>query len=519
MLLKVLLALPPAPGSPHPSRAALDLERILAGEELSVRRLAPDEDLWQELRRAAVDLIVLDAELLGDRTAAVVEDMRGLPEEPEVVVFSSQDDAASRAALLAAGAYAIVNPDVGADELAGVFRTLTERRVDELRLVIERREAGAPPRLGELIANSPTMREFVALVRKVADSDSTLLILGETGVGKEVIARAIHQDSSRRHGPFIAVNCSALSPSLLESELFGHVEGAFTGAHRARRGYFELAHGGTLFIDEVGELSGQLQVKLLRAIQDRKVQPVGAEEEIDVDVRILAATNRKLPTEVEAGRFRSDLYYRLSVVALEVPPLRQRQEDIAALARVYVEQFRVRLNRKLKGLREDTLELLQAYAWPGNVRELANCAERAVLLCESEWITPADLPAELRVGPEGAVGVEGAPVAGVPGVSAELLEKPFRSARKELIADFERRYLAALLARCHGRLRDAARMAEINPRSLYEKMQRHGLRKESFQLGAEPTAAERVASLTPRPPARKPRKTKPKGRSTRSPAE
>ena len=334
------------------------------------------------------------------------------------------------------------------------------------------------------------MREFLSLVRRVADTDTTLLVLGETGVGKEYLSRAIHAESSRSDGPFIAVNCVALSESLLESELFGHVEGAFTGAIRARRGYFELAHCGTLFLDEIGELPPQLQVKLLRALEERRIQPVGAEEEIEVDVRIIAATHRDLAEEVQARRFRSDLFYRLSVVTLEVPPLRARQEDIRGLVESNAEHFQFTMKRTAESVRGDALELLTQYSWPGNVRELINVVERAVLLCEGTEITPQDLPPEIRG--EEAVLIPG-PAETLARISEdaledELLERPFREARREVIEAFERRYIENLLQRSHGRIKDAARLADLNTRSLFDKMQRLRIRKEHFKLHDTPSS-------------------------------
>ena len=236
------------------------------------------------------------------------------------------------------------------------------------------------------------MQRFLALARRVVASDSALLILGETGVGKERVARAIHAESPRAAGPFLAVNCGALAESLLESELFGHEEGAFTGATRAHRGYFEIAHRGTIFLDEIGEMPRHVQVKLLRVLEDRHVLRVGGERPVKVDVRVMAATNRDLEADLASKRFRSDLYYRLAVVTLTLPSLRERREDIRPLVRHYVEYFRALLGRPVTGVSDQAMAALSAYDWPGNVRELINVMERAVLLAHGATLSEADLP-------------------------------------------------------------------------------------------------------------------------------
>jgi DNA-binding NtrC family response regulator len=268
---------------------------------------------------------------------------------------------------------------------------MIQRRVDLGRRV----HAASPPsesRLRDFASLSPRMQAFMALARKVVDADSSLLLLGETGTGKEWFARAVHKEGPRSAGPFVAVNCGAFPESLFESELFGHEQGAFTGASRAHKGYFEQAEGGTLFLDEIGELPLHLQVKLLRVLEDRRVQRLGAERSFRVDIRLLVATHRDLEREVEAGRFREDLFYRLAVVTLPIPPLRERAEDIPDLFASYLEFFRAALNRPIYGVQKTALEALARYRWPGNVRELINVVERAVLLSPGPEIGLTDLP-------------------------------------------------------------------------------------------------------------------------------
>jgi transcriptional regulator with GAF, ATPase, and Fis domain len=277
----------------------------------------------------------------------------------------------------------------------------------------------------------------------------------------------------------VAVNCAAVPENLLESELFGHERGAFTGAIRARRGAFELAHQGTLFLDEIGDLQVHLQVKLLRAVQDREIQRVGSERVVPVDVRIIAATNRDLQAAMEAGEFRRDLFYRLSVVTLTMPPLRERREDIVPLIESYLAQFKAQFGRdRLEGIDEEAVEAMLAYDWPGNVREIINVLERAVLLCDDEIITLEDLPEEIS-------GYGGSTTKPISYCSEEAFEPYFRlplpEARDQLIETFELEYLSRALRRTGGNIGDTARRAGVDPRTLYNKMKAYGLRKESFR--------------------------------------
>ena len=320
------------------------------------------------------------------------------------------------------------------------------------------------------------MREFIELVSRVADADSSLLVLGETGVGKERLARAIHAESSRAGGPFVSVNCGALPESLLDSELFGHEKGAFTGAASTRRGRFELAGGGTIFLDEIGEMPPHLQVKLLTVLQRREVRRLGSERPISVDVRVISATNRDLRELIQGGDFREDLYFRLNVVMLEIPPLRERREDIPELTGAFIRRLRESSGSgDVAGVSSEAMEAMLRYPWPGNVRELINAVERALLLSNGSEIRLADLPAVVR-SPEAAPAAE-AP-APVRGVRSDL---PHREARKLVMQSFERQYFSALLRETRGHVGDTAARAGINPKTLYEKMRALGLRKEDFR--------------------------------------
>ncbi len=381
------------------------------------------------------------------------------------------------------------------------------------------------PVLDDFVSLSPSMQKLLALVERVVPSDVSLLILGETGVGKEHLARAIHAAGPRNGQPFIPVNCGAIPENLLESELFGHEAGAFTGAIRQRRGMFALAHKGTLFLDEIGEMPYHLQVKLLRALQSREILPVGGEDVQEVDVRVMAASNRDLELETKEGRFRRDLFYRLSVLPLTIPPLRERVEDIPLLAGRFLQHFGAAAGRHVTSMDDDTLRAFEQHRWPGNIRELMNVVERAVLVTRGMSLSMEDLPDDLSAGmpggeevaPLGAGPVAGAaepleaePSAGQtpsgglsPGAPAaepgavaaaravpparkapgdrELVARPLRDVRKDAVEELERRYFHALLRVTGGRVGETARRAGIVPRSLYEKMKRYGLKKENYR--------------------------------------
>ncbi len=459
------------------------LSSALDALEVLVLETADGPPSWDELPNAAFDLLLATAGELPDPPERAIADVRALPERPEVIVLSDQTDLDGRARLLAAGAFAVLSPGLAG---AGLHRTLAtlvarHRRTSVDQVIVQRE--GDVSRLADFSSQSPAMRALLATARKVVDADTSLLILGETGVGKEWLARAIHSEGPRAAGPFIAVNPAALPEPLLESELFGHEKGAFTGASRARRGAFELAHDGTLFLDEIGEMPPHLQVKLLRALQERAVKRLGSERSLEVDVRIMSATNHNLASAVEEKHFRQDLYYRLSVMTLTVPPLRERQEDIAPLIETYLEQFRVQLGRsEVAGATAEAMAALEAYSWPGNVRELINVVERAVLLCDDSRVTLDELPEEIsswRSDPAGDRDGGRAPLD-----EADWSRLSLAQARASLLESFERRYLGRLLGETGGNLGETARRAGIDRRTLYNKMKRLGLRKESYKASA-----------------------------------
>ncbi|MBN2169703.1 MAG: sigma 54-interacting transcriptional regulator [Candidatus Krumholzibacteriota bacterium] len=461
------------------------LGEILSGLERVEIRQADSKRLWRQLNETDVDLVLVEREQLPRPPGEWIASVRELPERPEVVVLASNEDAQDRATLLAAGSMAVLNLDLADRRLREALQALiTRRRGEGLRLMREE-----IPRLRsslrDFVSDSPTMQQFMVIANRVVQSDSSLLILGETGVGKERLARAIHQESSRRSGPFLAVNCGAIPETLLESELFGHERGAFTGATRARRGYFELAHGGTLFLDEIADVPLHLQVKLLRVLEDRHVQRLGSEQAFPLDVRIMAATNRDLEAEARDGRFRSDLYYRLAVVTLLLPPLRERREDIPALVENYLQHFRSLLGQSVTGFHPSAMAALVAYDWPGNVRELINVMERTVLLATREELTLADLPRTItgRVMPAGVAG-GGDLGEFLASLAPAWHARSLADVRREVNDACLRAYLAEQLQSTKGRVGEAAQRAGVNVRSLYDLMRRVGLRKEDFKPGA-----------------------------------
>jgi two-component system response regulator AtoC len=454
------------------------LRRLVSGPGVSASLRRGGRPLDDRFPREDVDLVLVSRSLLPEPAGEGVRFVRELPEHPEIIVVSDQEDPQERGSLLASGAMAVVNQQLPDDAVGETLGALVRRCREEAGRRMREAAGGRRFGLADLVADSPVMQRFIALARRVVSTDSSLLILGETGVGKESVGRAIHADGPRAGGPFIAVNCAALPESLLESELFGHEEGAFTGASRARRGYFEIAHGGTLFLDEVGEMPAHVQVKLLRALQERTIQRVGGERPVRVNVRVMAATNRNLEAEVKARRFRDDLYYRLAVVTLTIPPLRERREDIPRLVRHYLDHFRAHLGRPVRALAPEALKAMEAYAWPGNVRELINVVERAVLLSTGPEVGPADLPPGLTGALPGTGGGSD------PWLAVRRdgwLERPLHELKHDLVGALERRYLGEMLRATRGRVGEAARRAGLSERALYGLMRRHGLDKRAFR--------------------------------------
>ena len=343
---------------------------------------------------------------------------------------------------------------------------MTKRRL-ELEVLNLREQLRGAFGFENILGRSAALQQVLELVRKAARSDANILILGESGTGKELIARAIHANSPRAAQPFVPVDCASLPENLLESELFGHEKGAFTGAATAKKGLMEAAHRGTLFLDELGELPLALQVKLLRALQERQIRQVGGTRQIDVDIRIVSATNRDLRALVAEGKFREDLYYRVNVIDIALPPLRERSDDIELLATHFLRKHARGPQVTAKGFEPEAMIALETYSWPGNVRELQNVIERACALAEGEMITLAELPAHLRT-PAGE--------AGRPLRTDSANKLTLKEARERWVGQLEGAYMANLLKQAGGNVSEAARNAGVDRKTLRHLLTKHGVR-------------------------------------------
>ena len=434
---------------------------------------------WARLVRCGSDVLVMDQGLVPQPMEDSMALLNGLPESPTTVILTQSESPDDHARLLEASCDTVLYAGLPIKRLAGAIEAAIQTRSQLSQINFASQYAGKidEPGLLDFRSESLSMQSFMRTVQRIVDSDSSLLIRGETGVGKEHLAKAIHNSGPRRRGPFIAVNIAAMPEQLLESELFGHEAGSFTGADRSRRGAFELAHEGTLFLDEIGDMPLHLQSRLLRALQGLEVRRVGSEVTMHVDVRIMAATNRDLEAEVATNRFRQDLYYRLGVIHLTVPPLRERAEDIPSLARECLARLGTRIDSAASGISEEAMTCLEAYDWPGNTRELINVLERALLLSETEEILPEDLPAgiagSLMSGKDAWALVEDAPV--------HWQGQTLPEVRERMIQQVEKTYLKMALAQTKGRVGKAAELAGIHPRGFYDKLRQYGLRKEDYR--------------------------------------
>ncbi|HEX8097811.1 MAG TPA: sigma-54 dependent transcriptional regulator [Pyrinomonadaceae bacterium] len=448
------------------------LAELVLSEGFRASQAADGEEAVGLLREGAAlpDVVFLDMrmpKLDGLGVLRLIKE-EGLTDAP-VVVISAFGDSSKMIEAMRLGAYDYITKPLDLDEVVATLRRAAEqRRLNREAEAARRRdstnegtkETATPDQKFEMLGASRAMRDIFKQVGRIAATDATLLITGESGTGKELVARAVHRHSARSRGPFVAVNCGALPENLVEAELFGHERGAFTGAERQKKGRFELAHTGTLFLDEVGELSLAAQVKLLRAVETRRFERVGGTESIGVDVRVVCATNRDLKQEVEENRFREDLFYRLNVIEVRLPPLRDRLADVLQLAEAFLERAVSRHGLKTKTLSAAALRELLAYTWPGNVRELENMIERAAVTSGGEVI----MPEHLFGGQDHAPAIVASLNAG-----GKLFELPFHQA----VAALERELIRRALDAAGGNRAEAARLLGINRRLLYSKMEEH----------------------------------------------
>ena len=428
------------------------LSRTLALRGWQVDTAGSAEEGADKLHGRRFDLIILDIALPGRSGLDWLKALKG--EEgctADVILITAFADMETAIDALRAGASDFVLKPFRVDQILNSINRCFERsRLSRENFVLRRQLAERASGRDEIVGQSPAIARLRSLVQRVAPTPSTVLIQGESGVGKELVARALHQLSPRAEGPFVAVNCAAISADLIESELFGHVKGAFTGAKESRNGLFYYAHGGTLFLDEIGELPLALQSKLLRVLEERKIRPLGTEHEVPVDVRVVAATNRDLKAEVGACRFRQDLFYRLEVMTLTVPPLRQRAEDVPDLAALFMDNLSVQLGVPPLLITPEVANALKAHPWPGNVRELRNFVERSLLFGE--------FPLDTLTGPAHGAAT---PAAGGP---ASLL-----------LADVEKQHILAVLAQCAGNKTRAADLLGVSRKTLDRKCAEWGV--------------------------------------------
>jgi two-component system, NtrC family, response regulator PilR len=437
------------------------LEILLRKEGYEVATAGDVDGALLALESDDYDLVISDIQMPGKSGLDLLKAIRDVQSDALVVMITAFATTETAISAMKEGAYDYVTKPFKVDEIKLVIQKALEKKVLSTENARLRSELRSERRERQLVGNSGPMQQVYEMIGRIAATKTNVLIVGESGTGKELVARAIHTESDRAEAPFVALNCAAIPENLLESELFGHVKGAFTGAVGNKPGLFESADGGTLFLDEVGELSLPLQVKLLRALQEKTIRRVGGISDRRVDVRIVAATNRRLEDEVSANRFREDLYYRLNVIQLELPPLRERMEDLPLLVHHFVEKFARELGKPVRGVSEEAMARLRAHAWPGNVRELENGIERAVALSRSEWIEAEALPPALGQANDDRPNAQQLPEG--------------RVDLDDLVADYERGLLLHALSRAGGVKKRAAHFLGISFRSFRYRLEKLGL--------------------------------------------
>jgi DNA-binding NtrC family response regulator len=434
------------------------LKALLEGNGFDYHPATTAADGMRVLREEEVDVVLLDLMLPDGNGLEMLPDIKAHDPHLPVIMITAYSSLESAIEAMREGAFHYVPKPFKNEEVLHLVRRASERRRLQVENLLLRNRLDG---MGEIVGKSRPMHEVFELMRRAAPARSNILIVGESGTGKELVARAIHRLSPRREQPFVPVHTTAIPSELLESTLFGHVKGAFTGAVQSRKGLFEAAHEGTLFLDEVGTISLETQTKLLRVIQEREIRRVGGVESKTVDVRLVAATNTDLWHEVESGRFREDLYYRLNVITIELPPLRDRRQDVPLLAAHFLKLYAEENERDVNGFSPQAMDAMTDYSWPGNVRELENAVERAVVLCRGETIELEELPQPLRS--DTAIGFP------TDDISAEGID--FR----EAVASYQMHLIRQALSRSDNVQRRAAKMLNLSPTTLNEMVHRLGL--------------------------------------------
>ncbi|GMU58422.1 MAG: sigma-54-dependent Fis family transcriptional regulator [Myxococcaceae bacterium] len=459
------------------------LEVLLGRAEFDVACCTEPEDAMAAAMDPGLSVVLVDLNLPGTNGMEILSAVKVRHPEVQVVVMTGQGTISAATAAVRKGAWDFITKPF--DSLDDVVDLVT-RAAAHCRLMRRNREleelVAARPG-ADFVGTSEGMREVFRLIEQVSGSSATVLVTGESGTGKELVARSLHKKSPRARRPFIAVNCAAMTPTLLESELFGHLKGAFTGATSSKRGLFEAASGGTLFLDEIGDVPPSTQVALLRALQEGEVRPVGATEHVKVDVRVIAATNADLKKAMAQGRFREDLFYRLNVISVALPPLRTRRQDVALLAYHFLAQYSARAGKKVERFSPEALRALEAFSWPGNVRELENVVERAVVLARGPEVTVGELPqpvARAASAPE--------EVAELPAATGEAPLVPYVQAKRAAVGAFDQQYLARVLKKTSGNITAAAALAGLD-RSNFRRLVKQYQAPRAQSLEAAPASS------------------------------
>ena len=446
---------------------ARQIKRRLEKEGHRVEVSTDGKDALRVLEEERFNMVISDLKIPHMNGLELLITVRGKYPDTAFIVMTAYGSIETAVDAMKKGASDYITKPFPPEELVLIVRNVLEKQslVDEIRVL--RKEVEERYSFGNIIGKNPKMQEVYDLISDVADTDATVLIRGETGTGKELVAKSVHFNSRRRDKTFVSLNCGALPETLLESELFGYEKGAFTGALKQKIGKFEYADSGTLFLDEVSDLSPATQVKLLRVLQERFIERVGGNGQIPVDVRIIAATNKNLEEEVAQGRFREDLYYRLNVVPVRLPSLRERKEDIPLLAKHFLAKYVQMLHRDITVISQEVLTEMMAYDWPGNVRQLENLIERAIIMAKGDAITHIDLSDDPR---KRAKTIEPLPE-----------DLPFKRGKEQLIKEYERVYFVSLLRRCKGSITESSRASHLDMKTLQRKMKEYGLNKGDFK--------------------------------------
>jgi len=441
------------------------IKKALSSFRFTIQEAGTGKEALQKIAQLGPDLVILDLNLPEMDGLSVLSELRKENCTARVIVITAYGSEKIAVEAMKRGAYDYIAKPYDIEEL----RMVVSHALESLQLKVEnqelRRELEKRSGYGTILGQTLAMRKVSDLIDKVSQTDITVLIQGESGTGKELVAREIHRRSLRYNRPFVAMNCAALPENLIESELFGHEKGAFTGAVKQRKGKFEAAHEGTIFLDEIGDMSLNTQSKILRILQERKFERLGGNETLEVDVQIISATHKDLLKEMEAGNFRKDLYYRLKVIDIVIPPLRERREDIPLLVEHYLQEFSSRHAKKIRGVEPGALRQMMNYHWPGNVRQLVNMLERAVVLASGSMLELTDLPEELVL-----------PSSFNSGLLDDLMHLPFRQAKERITTHFMKEYLARKLHENGGNISHTAAELGIHRQSLQSMMRRLGIK-------------------------------------------